>query len=201
MNGNQSPSEADSIIRNDSLRRPIRVGSPSWYSIAGDYAQTSRSGNNCSLFKIKIHKRTLSECILLCREQQDDRQEDFGEDCFHSLLRFVSESSWTTFAQGFAFSILIAALRSRQSCQSGFIVLASAWRFHQMPIGLGTKKSTRLATVGFPNIGLQGFAPKFARDEIASLSGAGDDARYFQISVVLADGHHAAGQFGRGAGG
>jgi hypothetical protein len=34
-----------------------------------------------------------------------------------------------------------------------------------------------VATVGFPNIGLQGFAPKFARGEIASLSGAGDDAR------------------------
>jgi len=70
--------------------------------------------------------------------------------------------------------------------------------------------------VGFPNIGLQGFAPKLAKGEIASLSGAGDDARYFQISVpvqpgnsggalvdergnvvgvvsakVLADGHHA----------
>jgi len=30
---------------------------------------------------------------------------------------------------------------------------------------------------------LQGFAPKLAKGEIASLSGAGDDARYFQISV------------------
>jgi tagatose-1,6-bisphosphate aldolase len=33
-----------------------------------------------------------------------------------------------------------------------------------------------------------------AKGEIASLSGAGDDPRYFQISVVFADGHHAAGQ-------
>ena len=33
------------------------------------------------------------------------------------------------------------------------------------------------------------------------LSSPGDDARYFQISVVLADGHHAAGQFGRGVAG
>jgi len=37
--------------------------------------------------------------------------------------------------------------------------------------------------VGFPNIGLQGLAPKLAEGEIASLSGAADDARYFQISV------------------
>jgi len=40
-----------------------------------------------------------------------------------------------------------------------------------------------------------------ATGEIASLSGAGDDPRYFQISVVFADGHHAAGQFGRGGDG
>ena len=46
-----------------------------------------------------------------------------------------------------------------------------------------------VATVGFPNIGLQGFAPKFARGEIASLSGAGDDARYFQISVPVQPGN------------
>jgi len=42
-----------------------------------------------------------------------------------------------------------------------------------------------VATVGFPDIGLQGFAPKLARGEIASLSGAGDDPRYFQISVPV----------------
>jgi S1-C subfamily serine protease len=34
-----------------------------------------------------------------------------------------------------------------------------------------------VATVGFPDIGLQGFAPKLAKGEIASLSGAGDDTR------------------------
>jgi hypothetical protein len=32
-----------------------------------------------------------------------------------------------------------------------------------------------VATVGFPDIGLQGFAPKLAKGEIASLSGAGDE--------------------------
>ena len=46
-----------------------------------------------------------------------------------------------------------------------------------------------MATIGFPNIGLQGFAPKFAKGEIASLSGAGDDARYFQISVPVQPGN------------
>src|SRR3984957_9994281 len=46
-----------------------------------------------------------------------------------------------------------------------------------------------VATIGFPNIGLQGFAPKLAKGEIASLSGAGDDARYFQISVPVQPGN------------
>jgi len=36
-----------------------------------------------------------------------------------------------------------------------------------------------VAAVDFAGIGVQGFAPKFARGEIASLSGAADDARCF----------------------
>ena len=46
-----------------------------------------------------------------------------------------------------------------------------------------------MATVGFPDTGLQGFAPKLAKGEIASLSGAADDARYFQISVPVQPGN------------
>jgi S1-C subfamily serine protease len=36
---------------------------------------------------------------------------------------------------------------------------------------------------------LHGFAPKLAKGEIASLSGAGDDPRYFQISVPVQPGN------------
>ena len=39
------------------------------------------------------------------------------------------------------------------------------------------------------NIGLQGFAPKLARGEIASLAGAQDDARHFQISAPIQPGN------------
>src|SRR6202044_2087941 len=46
-----------------------------------------------------------------------------------------------------------------------------------------------VATIGFPDPGLQGFAPKLAKGEIASLSGAGDDTRYFQISVPVQPGN------------
>jgi hypothetical protein len=44
-------------------------------------------------------------------------------------------------------------------------------------------------TVGVPNIGLQGSGPELAKGEIASLSGAGDDARYFQINVPMQPGN------------
>ena len=36
---------------------------------------------------------------------------------------------------------------------------------------------------------MQGFAPKFAKGDIVSLSGAQDDVRYFQISVPVQPGN------------
>ena len=58
-----------------------------------------------------------------------------------------------------------------------------------VPLPVAASRTVKLgvtvATVGFPNIGLQGFAPKLAKGEIASLSGAGDDARHFQINVPV----------------
>jgi TPR repeat protein len=60
-------------------------------------------------------------------------------------------------------------------------------------LAVTTSRAVRLgnlvATIGFPNIGLQGFAPKFARGEIGSLSGPEDDSRYFQISVPVQPGN------------
>jgi S1-C subfamily serine protease len=46
-----------------------------------------------------------------------------------------------------------------------------------------------VATVGFPDIGLQGFAPKLAKGEIAALADAADDPRYFQISLPVQPGN------------
>jgi len=61
------------------------------------------------------------------------------------------------------------------------------------PLPISPSRSAQLgstvATVGFPDIGLQGFAPKLAKGEIASLSGASDDPRYFQISVPVQPGN------------
>ena len=60
-----------------------------------------------------------------------------------------------------------------------------------MPIAASrtVKLGGTVATVGFPNIGMQGCSPKLAKGEIASLSGAADDPRYFQISVPVQPGN------------
>ena len=46
-----------------------------------------------------------------------------------------------------------------------------------------------VATIGFPNIGIQGFSPKLTRGEISSLNGAADDPRSWQISVPVQPGN------------
>lgn len=51
------------------------------------------------------------------------------------------------------------------------------------------RKGHEVFTVGFPNVGLQGFAPKLSMGIIASLSGARDDFRSFQISNPIQPGN------------
>jgi serine protease Do len=70
-------------------------------------------------------------------------------------------------------------------------LLKAAGKFAPLPIAASrtVKLGGTVATVGFPSIGLQGFSPKLAKGEIASLAGAGDDPRYFQISVPVQPGN------------
>lgn len=53
----------------------------------------------------------------------------------------------------------------------------------------GVRLGSSVATVGFPNIGVQGYSPKLAKGEIAALSGIQDDPGRFQISVPLQPGN------------
>lgn len=69
--------------------------------------------------------------------------------------------------------------------------MQNAETFKPLPIAASrtVKLGGTVATVGFPDIGLQGFAPKLAKGEIASLAGAADDPRYFQISLPVQHGN------------
>jgi TPR repeat protein len=70
-------------------------------------------------------------------------------------------------------------------------LLKAEGKFSPLPIAASrtVRLGNTVATVGFPDTGLQGFAPKLAKGEIASLSGAGDDPRHFQISVPVQPGN------------
>jgi S1-C subfamily serine protease len=70
-------------------------------------------------------------------------------------------------------------------------LLKAEGKFSPLPIAASraVKLGGTVANIGFPNIGMQGFAPKLAKGEIASLSGAADDPRYFQISVPVQPGN------------
>jgi TPR repeat protein len=70
-------------------------------------------------------------------------------------------------------------------------LLKAEGKFAVLPVVLsrGVQLGATVATVGFPNIGLQGFSPKLAKGEIASLAGIHDDARHFQISVPVQPGN------------
>ena len=46
-----------------------------------------------------------------------------------------------------------------------------------------------VATIGFPNIQIQGFSPKVTKGEISSVNGFGDDPRSWQISVPVQPGN------------
>lgn len=70
-------------------------------------------------------------------------------------------------------------------------LLKAEGKYASLPVVLSRKVQlgATVATVGFPNIGLQGFSPKLAKGEIASLAGIQDDARHFQISVPVQPGN------------
>jgi TPR repeat protein len=70
-------------------------------------------------------------------------------------------------------------------------LLHAVGRFIPLPIASSRTVTfgSTVTTVGFPDIGLQGFAPKLAKGEIASMAGAADDPRYFQISLPVQPGN------------
>ena len=86
---------------------------------------------------------------------------------------------------------IIAAKVVKVDSANDLALLKAEGRFAPLPVAASrtVRLGITVATVGFPNIGLQGFAPKLAKGEIAALSGAQDDARYFQISVPIQPGN------------
>jgi TPR repeat protein len=79
----------------------------------------------------------------------------------------------------------------KRDAANDLALLKAEGQFSALPIvsSRAVKLGNTIATVGFPNIGLQGFSPKLSKGEIASLAGTEDDPRYFQISVPVQPGN------------
>ena len=86
---------------------------------------------------------------------------------------------------------LISAKVVKVDAANDLALLKAEGKFAALPVAASRtmKLGSTVATVGFPNMGFQGFAPKFARREIGPLSGPQDDARCFQISVPVQPGN------------
>lgn len=86
---------------------------------------------------------------------------------------------------------LQAAEIVRVDAASDLALLKVAGNFDALPVVSSRvcRLGAMVATVGFPNIGLQGFAPKVSKGDVSSLTGAQDDVRYFQISVPTQPGN------------
>jgi S1-C subfamily serine protease len=70
-------------------------------------------------------------------------------------------------------------------------IMPVASRFHPLPVvnPMNMALGDSISTLGFPNLQLQGAAPKFTRGEINSLTGLKDDLHYFQISAQIQPGN------------
>ena len=86
---------------------------------------------------------------------------------------------------------LLDAVVIRTDAATDLALLKVAGTFDALPVvsSRNSRLGSTVATVGFPNIGLQGFEPKFSKGDISSLSGIQDDVRYFQISVPVQPGN------------
>jgi TPR repeat protein len=86
---------------------------------------------------------------------------------------------------------LLDAVIIRTDAASDLALLKVAGTFDALPVvsSRNSRLGSTVATVGFPNIGLQGFEPKLSKGDISSLAGMQDDVKQFQISVPIQHGN------------
>ena len=185
-----------------------------WFNLAlaqvGDAHGLDAAKFNLSIIERLMTAEQVAEAQRLVREFKPRKKPNSGNSSSlkESLEPFASGTGFFITGDGYLISNhhvvkggtkvrlvtsvgLIDAKVVKVDAANDLALLKAEGRFAALPIApsRAVKLGGTVATVGFPNIGLQGFAPKFARGEIASLSGAGDDARYFQISVPVQPGN------------
>jgi TPR repeat protein len=86
---------------------------------------------------------------------------------------------------------LLDAVIVRVDAASDLALLKVTGTFDALPVvsSRTARLGATVATVGFPNIGLQGVDPKLSKGSISSLTGIQDDVKFFQISVPVQPGN------------
>jgi hypothetical protein len=86
---------------------------------------------------------------------------------------------------------ILPAKRIKTDTSNDLALLKIEGTFEALPIGdsEAVKLGDSVFTIGFPNVGVQGVAPKLTKGEINSLAGIADDARFFQTSVQIQPGN------------
>jgi S1-C subfamily serine protease len=86
---------------------------------------------------------------------------------------------------------LLDAVVVRTDAASDLALLKVSGTFDALPVvsSRNSRLGSTVATVGFPNVGLQGFEPKLSKGDISSLAGIQDDVKQFQISVPVQPGN------------
>ena len=92
---------------------------------------------------------------------------------------------------------LLDAAIVRVDATSDLALLKVTGTFDALPVisSRTARLGATVATVGFPNIGLQGLDPKVSKGNISSLAGIHDDVRFFQISVPVQPGNSGGALF------
>lgn len=79
----------------------------------------------------------------------------------------------------------------KRDAANDLAILKVEGRFRALPVAASgaVQLGESVFTIGFPNVGLQGFEPKLTRGEVSSIAGIQDDPRHFQISVPVQPGN------------
>ena len=182
-----------------------------WYNIA---AVDAILGNSIKVERDLLAEKMLPEQIALAQRLSSafvPKKEKTASTSANSVLPDIPTATATGFFitdDGYLVSnyhVVKGATKVRLRTGAGLLdasvvkvdaandlaMLKAAGQFTPLPIAASrtVKLGSTVATVGFPSTGLQGFSPKLAKGEIASLAGASDDPRYFQISVPVQPGN------------
>lgn len=92
---------------------------------------------------------------------------------------------------------LLNAALVRVDPTSDLALLKVAGTYDALPVvsSRAARLGATVATVGFPNVGLQGFEPKVSKGNISSLAGIQDDVKFFEISVPVQPGNSGGSLF------